>query len=222
MSSLFVPEEYRPALIRLAGLPQDAFQEFVSALESAPLQLDTGDLAAALAPRLRHADPTELPGLLEALNTLGFVKASSDVDLEQFVDDIQDALQKHAKQHPFDLEVLKLRLKALLSLPAIGVPAKARTLLIEDEHVFCRARIVTDIRPVFASNVTERPSAVVLVHKLKLSYHQGTTVRDFYVTMDEDDIGTLVAQLNRARQKAATLHPLLRNSGLPYLDTDTK
>ena len=42
------------------------------------------------------------------------------------------------------------------------------------ERLFCTAKILTDLRPVFDRVATDGPAALSVVHTLKLSFHHGS------------------------------------------------
>ncbi len=109
----------------------------------------------------------------------------------------------------------------LLGIDALNlVDVKAKELQTEAEHIFCEARMITDLRPVFGSNVTDSPEAMIIVHTLKLGYHdfQSQTHREMYVAMDADDIAKLIEVLQRAEKKTKTLKDKMASIGMRLLD----
>ena len=62
-------------------------------------------------------------------------------------------------------------LKRLLTIRQLSMIAKARSLHIDHANVFCSARVITDLRPVFDADVGEEPTDFVVVHTLKLGFH---------------------------------------------------
>lgn len=104
------------------------------------------------------------------------------------------------------------KLVSLLSVKPLNVSAKAIDLQTEDERVFCDARILTDLRPVFGSDSAATPEGLTIVHILKLGYDQGgERHRDFYVALNADDLQTLRKVIDRAEAKAKSLKNAIRD-----------
>ena len=70
----------------------------------------------------------------------------------------------------------------------MGLDSKADDLRTEDERVFCTAKILTDLRPVFGSHVEDGPHGMIVVHLLKIGYHSGSEkLHEFFVSLDSGD-----------------------------------
>jgi hypothetical protein len=108
-------------------------------------------------------------------------------------------------------------LNDLLTADVFSIGAKALALMQEHERTFCQARIITDIRPVFGSEVSKPPRAVVVAHTLRISYHEGDERKDFYVALDSDDIESLRELLDRADAKARSLEDVIVSTKVPAL-----
>ncbi len=106
---------------------------------------------------------------------------------------------------------------ALLGAEAFTLTAKAQDLQTDDERTFCRARILTDLRPVFGTNIEDGPKGMVIIHLLKLGFHQASERHhdEFYVALDADDLQTLKKVVERAQSKAKILRATVSN--LPVL-----
>jgi hypothetical protein len=100
------------------------------------------------------------------------------------------------------------------------VDAKAKELQLEAEHTFCDARVVTDLRPVFGGNISDSPEAMILVHTLKLGYHDSgsQTHKEMYLALDADDVVKLAEILRRAQEKTKTLKGKMDSAGIRVID----
>ena len=114
------------------------------------------------------------------------------------------------------------RLVRLLQLEAISVASRAASLQQEQEHTFCNARILTDIRPVFGERTDQSPVGAVVLHTLKISYHHSRELKDFYVALDSDDVRTLQEVLSRAEEKAETLDSVLDSAKIANLSKEVE
>ena len=117
-----------------------------------------------------------------------------------------------------DREAFKKKLLRFFELNTLFVSAKALGILQSNENVFRSARIVTDVRPVFGLDAKAPPAAAVLVHMLDLIYQKDGEIKHLYVAMDSLDIDILREALDRAEDKAESLKPLIKNSGVAFLD----
>jgi hypothetical protein len=104
---------------------------------------------------------------------------------------------------------------------SLGTIAKGRDLLTENQRCYCQARIVTDVRPIFAADAGSGPQASVVVHMLKISYHEGRDLKDFFVALDSDDVKELRLILDRSLSKAEALRQTLAKTGMPCLRLDS-
>jgi hypothetical protein len=71
------------------------------------------------------------------------------------------------------------------------------------------AKILTDVRYAFQADPEQRPYGAVIIHTLKLSYHEQGEHKDFLVALDDEDIPILKGILNRAEAKAKVLRKQL-------------
>jgi hypothetical protein len=110
---------------------------------------------------------------------------------------------------------LATRIETLIRLPAVRLTAKAADIRTEFEHVFAEARILTDIRPVFADGEVHTPAAGVVVDTLKIDYYgPDGNRRSFYVALDEEDLNTIKDQAARALDKSKGTRKVLESASL--------
>lgn len=109
-------------------------------------------------------------------------------------------------------------LEALSQDTALAVAAKAAGVMSDHPKVFCHARILTDLRPIFESSVDNPPAAMVAIHTLKIVYHEAGEHREFYVAMDSLDAMQLASLLERAFKKEESLKALSAKTGITLLE----
>lgn len=113
----------------------------------------------------------------------------------------------------------KLLMVAMSLNETVGAAAKAGPVLTEHERIFEDARILTDIRPIFHPDVSEKPNAAVLVHMLRI------TSRDIlgnrraqYVALDSNDVRFMKQIMDRAIKKEETLKGAMKSSGVNIIE----
>jgi hypothetical protein len=223
LPALRVPERYHAGLASLIGLEDEPFQELLSALREEPPALDYVELASRIALKVSAVSSDDVYDILETLDSLYGTRAR----LGMSVDDFAEAVYRTIEQG--DAEELRLpeesgerireRLAQLLDIDSLDATRKALDVLLEHEHTLHGARIMTDIRPVFGLDASDEPTGAVIVHMLKLSYHdESEDVKEIYLALDTRDIDILIDMLKRANTKADTLERILKRAKVPYID----
>jgi len=113
------------------------------------------------------------------------------------------------------------RLSMLLEIDSLEVLARAVELLVEDGQRFCRARTLSDIRPVFSPDGD--PPAVfgaVIRHSLKVRYHVESDTEAFIVTVDDRGLLELRDAIDRAIAKGRSLRRVVEQSGMRLIEVE--
>lgn len=222
MARLNIPQRHREALAALRSLSEDRVQEIRSILDGATSSVGQTEGAASLDPDniirlVKSTIADDVRGVWEAVLSLYLVKSQRDETTEQFVQEVCDAMERleGAFQLPqSERKSFSDKLLSLLGAEAFATVAKAADLETEDERLFCRARILTDLRPVFGTEVADGPKGVIVLHTLKVEFHEQGDLknhREFYVRLDAKDLGSLKEIIERAEEKAKTLSSVLKN-----------
>jgi hypothetical protein len=208
------------AFLELSDRQMDAF---IGALAQAGPQFNVNDLSAEI------SSPLGLPqdltfGIIRVLASL-YLTRDRRQPIEKFVDDdVHAALMAARAFSPEQSEVQwqKLRkflLGALTLERSLGTAAKAGPVLTEHERIFTGAKIMTDFRPIFHLNVSDKPDAAVVIHMLKIStrdHHQNHS--DQYFALDSNDLVVMKHIIERAIEKEKTLRRIVKDSGVTVLD----
>jgi len=192
-------------------MPEAELAAFLLSIERFPQSIPTIEGIAS----------EDLQQAKESLDNMYGIRAYYDIPLEQFIDDICDALREHKELTHQDEPGFRDRLARLLDIDALVVAAKATALQQENERNFCRVRIVTDARPVYANGASEPPAAMVITHTMKLSYHEGAGghIKDFYVSLTTEELSEVADGLKRAEAKAKSLRETFAAARVKFLNT---
>jgi hypothetical protein len=205
---LNIPDEDRIGLTLLRDMPEDLFASVLLELERSPDS--TPSVAGIPDERAR--------GLKESIDTMYTIRASADVKIDEFVNDVWDAFREPSSSSAEE-QKLKERLTRVLTIDPLNVAAKAVLLHNESEHDFCEARILTDVRPVFGDDPEANPDALIITHTLKLSYHQtGSKLQEIYLTLGSSDLKELTKVIDRATKKADSIRRALTPTKLRLID----
>jgi hypothetical protein len=172
-------------------------------------------------PSITNLSPVDAQLVLDAVNSLFRVRAYGDVSVDEFVSDVCEALREEGELKANDESRFRDRLVRLLSVEALDVGAKAAILRVEYGNVFCDARILTDVRPVYGKSVSAAPEAMIIMHTLKIAYHRGSAgghLSEFYVALSPDEISDLRAALDRAEEKEKSLRSVIGVSKIRLIE----
>ncbi len=219
--SLMIPKRHQDALARVLSLPAKDQEDIALALQRLPPALMVGDLAKRVAAELKQPEEG-IRSIVLLLANLYRVRERSKVPLEEFVDDLRHAAADTGRP---DLKLsqdhwdrLRGTLATVMALEtSLGITAKALDVMSEHDHVFCEARVLTDVRPVFG-DVKNRPAAAVIAHTLRVTYHEGDGTKEFFVALDVADIEILKSALGRAESKHRSMVGFMEAAGVPVLE----
>ena len=223
--TLTIPEVHRQPLARLLALPEESVRQMIEALRQMEPTLDISNLAPQVAAAASLA-PGETEDIFRMLQSLYLVRAARGASIADFVDALCRAAESlnrpELKPKGGDWSQFKQDLKELLSLDqSLGLSAKAVDVRGEHQRVYCDARVLTDLRPVFKDDVAEAPFAGVIVHTLRISYHEGGRLEQLFVAMDRKDLEELEGLVRRALAKEDSLRALAQKAGLRCLDVES-
>ncbi len=217
MPKLQIPERHQPSLAKIAhDVDDDAIRIIRQIFDRAPdtsnpIEISSSDAA------INTVASIPLAGILDALSSLYILKAGTEsVSLEQFVDDISDAMASASPEFRLPQnkrQEFRKRMLALLGSEHFLTISKGYDLATDDERTFCDARIITDLRPVFGTPIEDGPKGTVIVHLLKIGYHEGAKRhQSFHVALDSRDLKELKRVIERAEHKAAAIKSKLKDA----------
>jgi hypothetical protein len=216
---LHIPKEDISAIKTLKAMPATSVEAFIKALKSVSLTVDTDEIAKRIADQVPSVPAAELEAVLDTLYELYYIRELSGVERDTFVKDFIEGFQFEPELRADSKDVPKLRLKfeKLFNIDAFNRLSKAKRLQRDGERLYCDAKIISDMRPVFGTKPTARPIGAVITNTLKLGYHEEGEHREFHVVLDAVDLERLANIIRRAQLKDETLRSLLREMHLPDL-----
>ena len=227
MTSLTIPERYRAGIRAIRNLSPGATDELETALAAAPMGHNVASIMRA-AGAVTSIQGPDLSMIIESLVSLGVVLYESEVDLRAFAHDVVRAMSEMADTDPAirpdEAIVLEQRFQRLLGCRSLTSASKAIGLRTDFPNIFCDAKILTDVRPVFGDDPKKPPPGAIITHTLKIDYHRsgGGRRQEFYVGLDADDLDKLARVLQRARDKKSSLRQLLQKADTADLDASAE
>jgi hypothetical protein len=224
-SLLRLPRQIIDGLAKIPNLSEEQIREIISVLESTPQQIiQRRVFDEDTASRIQSTPSGDAKLITDALFGLYMGRAIARVSIPAYVEDIVQTLREDKNeatswtQSEEIVNQFRQRLTDLLSVDALNIITKSYDVLVQHEHIFSEARVLTDVRPIFSESVEEPPLAAVIVHMLKIEYSQDDDHKQFFVALDTKDIQILIDALNRAQSKAESLKSILSSTSVSYVE----
>ena len=224
MKTSFIPNNDRPVLALLARLSDDQASNLLLALNTASEGLSRADLLVHVVNNAQSVESNEIKDILRTVRQIAVAKENLEVSAHVFAADVAEEMGK-IEEDGFRLDQteqiqLKDRLTVLTETTAIEFYSKTRSLRQDRENGYCRARIITDLRPVFGSDVYQSPKAVLVMHTLRITYHHGHQgkLQDLFLTLRSTDLDNLSELIERAKSKAESLDAFSAAADLKKID----
>lgn len=221
MPTIRIPDRHRPGIVKIRLVREEGFAELVWALENCPVVARFPLLSSRVASQVKLLSKTEIDEILRTLLSLASSLADSEVSVDKCASDLVEAMRASEREDlrlsPENEDVFKSRMARLLNISSLNMSAKACRVRTDYPRVFCDAKVLSDIRPVF-DKPADKPIGSVINHSLRVEYHEGGDHKEFYVELDAEDLSKLKKIFERAETKAASLKAYLKDSNMPDLD----
>jgi len=231
MPRIQIPKKYRYGIEKIITLDSAVFDNLIDALKNSNPSFHLKNLADTVSLKIKEKEienltKDDLLNILDAIVSLYPLQTYSSLTIEDLASSLGEAvaeLEDFPNVTEEQKKIFEARITTLLSINgALDVASKVGELLLEYEHLFLSSRIITDIRPVFDSDLNKIPAGALIVHTLKLEYKQGNEEKDFYIALDTNDVKKLREQLDRAEQKAESIKLMLNQAQVSYLDVEER
>lgn len=187
----------------------------------APPPLKTSSLFTAVKAAFKE-DQSTAESVMRLCLALNGIMRHSRIDAGSVVTSIRSVIEREAKwsaEHLAKWTSVEPFFVRLLGSCAFRVVAKAMDLSYEYANLYRRARILTDIRPLFTSNA-DAIEAAVISYTLRLRFDSSDGEHELSIAMDEGDVRDLIDQCERALTKAKTARDLMvQKAAVPTIVT---
>ena len=212
-----IPEEQRAAFAQLLKLNDSQWHALTTALKEEPPSLPLDAYNSRVASRLENTIKgskqllTALSGMLGLRERLG----TTDELFRQLRHAAVDTGKSELRGADEDWSRFERNLKQFFSAQSsIDAVAKAQGVLYEEERVLVDARVITDLRPIFGTEIEGPPSGFVVAHALRITFYEAGDSREIFFALDSDDLREIQAVVSRALKKEAVLSRLCEQWGV--------
>lgn len=220
-------ERYKKPFEIICEFTENTFNQFVNALieitkVNPVLSLEA--LSARIAEQLNNDVKREeildiIITLTNLYSLLPYTPNKTDL-IENISQSLEDEKDNRSEIIKNKFAIFKDRLKKLLDINSLAVIIKAITILRESTNLFSNARVLTDVRPIFDVEVTNKPVLFAIMSTLKLSYVVDGQLKEFFVSMDESDINFLIEVFEQTRKEIDGLKVAFKDARLPCVDVE--
>jgi len=221
-----VPDSELPNLKLLAHAKIEDLQAIEKALGEKKPTLDTEALSRSVAER-SGLDLAQVGSIISVLWRLALIQRRLDLNTDAFLSGLSTNLSEKGSERwsTEDAKCWNDRQEYVARLISpdgtLAYGAKAAELLLDQQFLFCRARVLTDVRPVFDEGA-ECVQGFLPFHTLSVTYHEGGETREMHLAMDFNDIVRLRNQLLRAERKERLVRQDLTDKGLLVIQTGSE
>jgi len=213
---LEIPEEEREVLAEWIGADDDRLDRVLTVVESIKPTLRRQELTEQIAEATAIAHDA-VEGLVDRLiNMLHTMSAFPGEDRDVAVAVLTRAIRGEGVHA--DAERFAKRLDRILQSKVFEVTGKAMGVLSDNQNLFCSARTLSEIRPVFVDRGLD-PQAAVIVHQMKLVYHTGPRGErsEIFIAFERGDLNLLKEVVDRAIAKHEKLAAMVSKLDVPLL-----
>lgn len=94
MAALPIPKEAQAGVAKLLLLSDEANQELMAALESAPLSFGYQELAENIAERVKSIEPDSADEVVQVLLSLYLIRSNAKVSIPEFIEDFIEGIHE--------------------------------------------------------------------------------------------------------------------------------
>ncbi len=213
-----IPEQYRLGFARIKALPPEDVERVVAGLKKSPITGGQRGMISVVSAEASNLKKEDVQHIVTTLHSLYVYRSDADTPLPSFVSELISAMRAtNDKALVLSVEEeneFQDKVSRLLSVAESAIASKVEIVKSDYAKTFHDAKILTDIRPVFA-RPEEQPIGAAINHTLKIEYHEEGEHKYFYIMLDATDVEKMRKVLQRAGEKASTLRSLLKSAGVP-------
>lgn len=203
MAGYTIPKDYLSGFDVINELPKETIENISESL----LEIKPGQRREAFVDALSKHIPNshQLEMVAASIFSMGKLITAEEASLDRIAEGLANAFFRQTSRNESKEKIEELSQKILQlvsSWRSAKQTFKALRLSGHSERLYRSGSIVSDIRLVFNDDIANRQRQGLILHQLKLDYIVDDNVmKEFYVTLDNQDLQKLKEQINRAIEK---------------------
>jgi len=219
-----IPEPLQKGFEIILNLTEKEAKDLQSSFEKVTDTYRINDLIEEVLEMDRKFSKVEIDEIVTVARSISNIIEQTESSPEEVIEDIFNIIEKgKAKNIAYKNQNKKVfisTLKGLIQSESITNSSKAVSVLFANQNNFLSTRIITDIRPLFGSDLEVSPKGAVIVHSLKIHFDDSRCAehKDIYIALDSKDIQLLKETILRAEKKERNLKSMLQNMDIKLLN----
>lgn len=199
-----IPNEFLSGFKALSQLNKQEIKKLTSLLEKLPVGSSVQEFQSAIKKNKGLSEQALMTA--DAVFSLGGLlrEKKEDDPIGQVAEDLANAYFKQCgeKIESDKLERLSNNLLLLLEkADNLKKTFKAYQLLLENARSYRKSRVITDMRMIFDDDFEKENQTGLVIHQLKLEFVEDNEVKEFFISLDNDDVLSLREELKRSLEK---------------------
>jgi len=169
-------------------------------------------------PKFKEEDLYVFPRFLEFSIKIFINFYNTGLSEEDFINDIIiPSIKSSIIEIDIDDEIKSFFINILRMDKSVGIYAKNVYLTFENLNLFFNARIISDLRYLFYSDISKLPNYALIQHTLKISYSKNREIKEKFFSFNLEQLNELKDLINRAIAKESTIKKLSKQNNLKIL-----
>lgn len=212
-----IPKERYAPLGELYSLQPGEWDALIKVFERVEPSISMPEVLIEVGKKIGKDIPAS-QDILSILADLAQVKTVSNLSTDRFLDELRMASNSSGDPKlataSVDWDLISRSIGLILDdSSALAQSSKLSGLQWDRPNVFQDARVLTDLRPSFGATPDEGVKQFILIHTLRLQYKDLDGPREFFISLDGDDIRELHREVERSIEKEVALSAFLSNQG---------
>lgn len=220
MPKLRVPEKRRSSFKLIAEASPAQLDELIGELSRLPATVQIYELASQAVLAVKQMSAEQAQEIVDTILSLFTPFANSGRPLSELLAELADA-GSFADGKPVlavdDRPKFIENLTALLSIQSLQTAAMGISIRSDRPRTLISNALTLEAEPIFALNDRKTLSGMITSYTLKLEYFEENERKNFFVTLDNNDLDLLCKRLELAKEEGRAFHAALKLTGLPVL-----
>lgn len=207
-----IPDKFKEGFEDLITIEEDFFEKLVQVFSEVKIGTGPIEFSEEMKANLPDQATSNLSQVLYSFGSLLNNKAEiSNSELAKELTEAYDELNNN--------DLLYKRLCSLFEAANnLKITVKALELLKENDNVYIGSRVLSDVRMILSEELTGNDNCALIMHNLRLNYLSNNEEKEFYISLDLNDLKKLQKTINRAIEKDETIKNINNNLQFIYIN----
>jgi len=196
---LKIPKEFVSGFEVLINLSLEDVKKIASYISTIPSGCGPKEFISLLSTKFKIQNLNKLSSTIYSFGSILFNFNESNEDISKMLNDaLIEALKKNKDDRELDNQKEKL-LIILNNSDNLKFTFKAIDLIADNDINYTNSRVFSDIRLLFDEDIKENNNRkAVIIHKLKIESNKNGDSKDYYFSLDSNDLQKMKELINRA------------------------